>query len=111
MVWLCGPAKRIARFWARSGSILAPAMAFWACWRCSSAGPERVINAAANSICGSEPRRPIAFFTTTEVPIVTDPRQRLCRSNFDAMADERRACLGKGCQAQQGCQEYDDESR
>jgi len=27
-------------------------MAFWACCRCSSCGPERVMSAAANSICG-----------------------------------------------------------
>src|SRR6267378_2021245 len=64
IVWLWGPMKWLARFWARRESVLAPAMALSACWRCSSCGSERVINAAANSICASGPRKSSAFFTS-----------------------------------------------
>src|SRR6267378_5397809 len=68
MVSVWGPMKRLARFWARRGSLLAPAVAFWACSRWASRGPERVIRAAANSICASlpfceGPLRASAFFT------------------------------------------------
>src|SRR5207302_4593349 len=57
------PRKCVARFCASRASILAPAIAFCACWACSSRGPDRVISAAANSICGSSPRSAMAFLT------------------------------------------------
>src|SRR5438552_17490963 len=44
----------------------------------------------------------VVSFATAEIPVVTHPRQRLCASDFKAVANERRTCLGNSCETQQG---------
>src|SRR6266550_4197276 len=111
MISVWGPMKWLARFRARSGSFLAPAMALWVCWWCSSCGPERVINAAANSICASGPRRASAFFTTAEVPVVADPGQGLGLANFNGVANQGRTCQRDVCETQYRRHQNDGEPR
>src|SRR5260370_42583975 len=44
----------------------------------------------------------VVILAAAQVPVVTDPRQGLCLSNFNGVANERRAGLSATCEKQNG---------
>src|SRR6266571_6123909 len=51
----------------------------------------------------------VVILAAAQVPVMTDPRQGLCLSDFNGLANERRACLCNACETQHGCRERNSE--
>ncbi len=51
----------------------------------------------------------VVIFAAAEVPVMTDPRQGLRLSNFNRVANERRAGLSDACETQHACRERNSE--
>src|SRR5260370_895514 len=120
MVSVCGPVKWVGRFRGRRAG-REPREEFLRGERVFA----RVEGGAAKRLHSNENGRVwaknfervpdevlrVEIFAATEVPVVADPRQRFCLSDFNGVANQRWTCLGDACETQYSRHQNDGEPR